>query len=71
MLISVCHSEMGEATGIFTLKAQPVPLGNIYLSHSFVLFFLETGYIAHFLEDFNPFTTRAVKSGQPEMSHYS
>jgi len=64
MLISVCHSEMGEATGIFTLKAQPVPLvPTIFgadkshakeLSDSFVLFFVETGYIAHFQEDFKP-----------------
>jgi len=43
---------MGEATGVFTLKAQFIPLGNIFgvdkshakeLSDSFVLFDVERG----------------------------
>lgn len=50
--VDVCHSEMGEATGVFTLKAQFIPLGNIFgvdkshakeLSESFVLFDVERG----------------------------
>ena len=57
------HSEMGKTAGIFTLKAQFIPFGNIFVvdeSHavellqSFVLFDLKGGgtFSGRFLTDF-------------------
>jgi len=57
----VCHSEIGKPADIFALKAQFIPLGDIFgvdeshteeLSHSFLSLILIWKEVGHFQNDF-------------------
>lgn len=57
----MCHSEIGKPADILTLKAQFIPLGDIFgvdeshtkeLSHSFLSLILMWKEVGHFQNDF-------------------